>query len=84
MWKTPLTQKDQLENLKAHYGFSLNFIEVTVPLTMNEMIDIFGEKCDEFEPRCCLCKAWEQWVSNNYKVTVIVSRDSIIKAAKED
>ncbi len=84
MWKTPLSQETQLENLKAHYGFSLNFVEVTIPLTMNEMIDIFGEKCDEFEPRCPICKAWEQWASGTHKATVVVSREAIVKAAKND
>ena len=84
MWKTPLTQQDQLDNLKVHYGLSLNFVEVTVPLTMNEMIDIWGECCDEYEHGCSLCRAWDQWQTNQYKVTVVVSRDSIIKAAKED
>jgi len=79
-----LTQEEQYNNLKAHYGFSLNFVEVTLPLTMNEMIDIYGEPCTDYEPRCVLCKAWEQWKSNNYRVTVIISREAVIKAAKED
>lgn len=84
MYRTPLTQENQLENLKAHYGFSLNFVEVTIPLTENEMVDIWGECCDEYEHGCALCRAWHQWQTNNHKVTVVVSRDSIIKAAKED
>lgn len=79
-----LTQQEQLENLKAHYGLSLNFVEVTIPLTFNEMIDIWGENCDEYKPGCALCRAWHEWNTNNHKVTVVVSRDSIIKAAKED
>jgi hypothetical protein len=83
MSRIPLTQETQLENLKAHYGFSLNFVEVTVPLTYNEMIEIWGENCDEYEHGCSLCRAWHEWNTNNHKVTVVVSRDSIIKAAKE-
>ena len=84
MYKISLTQAEQLQNLKAHYGFSLNFAEVTVPLTMDEMIDIYGEPCTDYDPRCVLCKAWEQWKSHNYRVTVIISREAVIKAAKED
>jgi hypothetical protein len=84
MSRIPLTQETQLENLKAHYGFSLNFVEVTIPLTFNEMLDIWGENCEEYEHSCSLCRAWHQWQSNNHKVTVVVSRDSIVKAAKND
>jgi hypothetical protein len=84
MSRIPLTQETQLENLKAHYGFSLNFVEVTVPLTYNEMIEIWGENCDEYEHGCSLCRAWHEWNTNNHKVTVVVSRDSIIEAAKND
>lgn len=88
MWQLenhiPISQALQLENLKAHYGFSLNFIEVTVPLTVNEMIDIFGNKCKEYSRQCAICKAWDDWHLNTYKVKVIVSRDSIVKAAKND
>jgi hypothetical protein len=84
MYRTPLTQETQLENLKLQYGLSLNFVEVTIPLTFNEMIDIWGENCDEYEHGCSLCRAWHQWNTNNHKVTVVVSRDSIIEAAKND
>jgi len=81
MYRTPLTQETQLENLKL---LSLNFVEVTIPLTFNEMIDIWGENCDEYEHGCSLCRAWHEWNTNNHKVTVVVSRDSIVKAVKND
>jgi hypothetical protein len=84
MYKIPLTQKDQLENLKAHYGFSLNFAEVVIPLTFNEMLEIWGENCEEYEHGCALCRAWHEWNTNYHKVTVVVSRDSLVKAAKKD
>jgi hypothetical protein len=84
MSRIPLTQETQLENLKAHYGFSLNFVEATIPLTFNEMLDIWGENCDEYEHSCSLCRAWHEWNTNYHKVTVVVSRDSIVKAAKND
>lgn len=79
-----LTQQEQLENLKLQYGLSLNFVEVTIPLTFNEMLEIWGENCDEYEHGCSLCRAWHEWNTNNHKVTVVVSRDSIIEAAKND
>ena len=84
MYRTPLTQETQLENLKAHYGFSLNFVEVTIPLTENEMVDIWGECCDEYQHGCSLCRAWHQWQTNQHKVTVVISREAVIKAAKQD
>jgi len=82
MNKTSLIQQDQLENLKKYYGFSLNFVEVTVPLTYNEMLEIWGENCQEYEHSCSLCRAWHEWNTNNHKVTLVVSRDSVIDAAK--
>jgi len=84
MDKSLLTQKEQLENLKTYYGNSLYCTEVTIPLTYNEMLEIWGENCDEYEHGCSLCRAWHEWNTNNNKVTLVVSRDSIIKAAKED
>ena len=83
MDKSLLNQQEQLENLKAHYGFSLNFVEVTIPLTFNEMLDIWGENCDKYEHSCSLCRAWHEWNTNYHKVTVVVSRDSIVNAAKK-
>ncbi len=84
MYRTPLTQETQLENLKTYYGTSLNWIEVIVPLTENEMVDIFGECCDEYERGCSLCRSWEQWQINNQKVTLLISREQIVKLAKEN
>jgi len=84
MYRTPLTQQEQLENLKTYYGNSLYWAEVTIPLTHNEMLEIWGEKCDSYEHDCALCRSWHEWNTNNYKVTVVVSRDSIIEAAKND
>lgn len=82
MYKTPLTQEDQLNNLKAYYGNDLYWAEVTIPLTHNEMLEIWGEKCDSYEHECSLCKAWEQWKTQNNRVTIIIPRSEVIKAAK--
>jgi hypothetical protein len=82
MDKSSLTQKDQLENLKLQYGLSLNFVEVTIPLTFNEMLEIWGEKCDSYEHDCALCRAWHQWNTNHNQVTIIIPRSEVIKAAK--
>ena len=82
MSKSLLSQQDQLANLKLQYGLSLNFVEVVVPLTFNEMVEIWGENCVEYEHGCSLCRAWHEWNTNNHKVTLVVSRDSVIEAAK--
>ena len=82
MSKSLLSQQDQLANLKLQYGLSLDFVEVTVPLTYNEMLEIWGENCQEYEHGCSLCRAWHEWNTNNHKVTLVVSRDSVIDAAK--
>lgn len=82
MSKSLLSQQDQLANLKLQYGLSLNFVEVVVPLTFNEMVEIWGENCVEYEHGCSLCRAWHEWNTNNHKVTLFVSRDSVIEAAK--
>lgn len=82
MYRTPLTQETQVKNLQTYYGTSLNWIEVSLPLTENEMVDIFGECCDEYERGCYLCRLWEQWQNNNQKVTVTLSREKIVEALK--
>jgi hypothetical protein len=84
MYKTTLTQEDQLENLKAYYGNDLYWAEVTMPLTYNEMLEIWGEKCDSYEHDCALCRAWHQWNTNHNQVTMIIPRSEVIRAAKGD
>jgi len=84
MLRSKITQEHQVNNLKTYYGTSLDWIEVLVPLTENEMIDIFGETCDEYERSCYLCRLWEEWQYNNQKVTVTLSRDQIVKALSEN
>ncbi|NBO36490.1 hypothetical protein EBU91_02985 [bacterium] len=49
MYKTPLSQEEQLSDLHDQYGWSMDEIEVVVALTMNEMIEIFGECCEEYD-----------------------------------
>lgn len=82
MFRSKITQQDQINNLKTFYGTSLDWIEVSVPLTEKEMVDIFGECCDEYERGCYLCRLWEQWQNNNQKVTVTLSREKIVEALK--
>ena len=82
MFRSKITQQDQVNSLKTFYGTSLDWIEVSVPLTEKEMVDIFGECCDEYERRCYLCRLWEQWQHNNQKVTVTLSREKIVEALK--
>jgi len=84
MYKTPLSQEEQLSDLHDQYGWSMDEIEVVVALTMNEMIEIFGECCEEYDRGCSLCRCWEQWQLNGGKVTILLSREDVIKAAKAD
>lgn len=79
MSKNFKNQQEQVKNLKTYYGSSLDWVEVTVPLTEIEMIDIFGQCCNEYDRGCYLCRLWDQWQHNYQKVTVTLSRNQIVE-----
>jgi len=78
------TSKTQLELLKKRYGDSLNDVDVTLPMTYNEVLNYFGKQCEEFNPQCGCCRAWVQWNTTGQKVTISLDRDVVLKVLKEE
>jgi hypothetical protein len=66
--------------LKKRHGSSVNWVDVTLPLTYDEVLAHFGPQCEDYEPMCGCCRAWVQWHTSEQRVTVSVERDAILKA----
>jgi len=74
------TPEQQLERLKTRYGTSLDWVDVTLPMTFHEVETYFGPECKEYHHLCSCCNAWKQWHTNSQMVTVTLERKDIIKA----
>ena len=72
------TQKEQLEWLQKRFGTEGGWIEVTLPMTSNEMTKYFGKQCEDYEPLCGCCSGWMEWQKTG-KATVLLERKEIIK-----
>jgi hypothetical protein len=70
--------EQQKKSMIERYGTSCNWVDVQVHLTYQEMLDIFGKKCEDYEPLCELCSAWLMW-NKTGKAEVLLERDEIIK-----
>lgn len=77
--KLMVGSKKQLEALKAKYGHSINHVDVTLPMTYNEVLSYFGPPCEEYEPLCGCCRAWVEWQTSGQRVTITLERDEVIK-----
>lgn len=73
-----LTPQEQLDHLKARFGFDSKHVDVTLPMTFSEVKAYFGQECKKFNHLCGCCLAWQQWNLTG-KVTVTVDREEIIK-----
>ena len=78
--KTRLSPNDQKKALLSRYGTNANWVDVTLPMTYDEMNEHFGPMCEDFEPLCVCCRAWVQWHTSEQRVTVSLEREAIIKA----
>ena len=75
-----ISPKAQKETLIGRYGTNANWVDVTLPMTYDEMNEHFGSMCEDFEPLCVCCRAWVQWHTSEQRVTVSLEREAIIKA----
>lgn len=69
---------EETKRLRKRFGTSSDWVDVTLPLTNSEMLKIFGERCEEFEPYCMNCSAWLEW-NRTGKATVSVERTDVVK-----
>lgn len=59
--KKLLSEINDHQKMIERYGTSVNWARADIHLTYKEMIEYFGEQCEEFEPLCENCINWVQW-----------------------
>lgn len=74
--------KELLADYKAQmiqrYGTQVNWVEVEMHLTYDEMVKYFGEQCEEYEPLCANCSNWVSWHKTG-KANILFERDDLLK-----
>lgn len=60
------------------YGNQVNWVDVEMYLTYDEMMGYFGEKCEEYEPLCANCSNWVKWHKTG-KAEVMFERKELLK-----
>jgi hypothetical protein len=76
-----MNQKQQYDNMVGRYGWAVNSVDVEMYLTFSEMVDYFGEQCDEYEPLCLNCSNWLSWHKTG-KATISFERNELLKVLK--
>lgn len=77
-----MNPKDQKKHMLKRYGTSCNWVDVSLHLTYQEMIDYFGPQCEDFEPLCPSCSNWLSWHKTG-KAEIVFERDELIKSLKD-
>jgi hypothetical protein len=73
-----LNHEKNLKHMIERHGTRCNWVEVEMHLTYDEMIDHFGEQCEEYEPLCACCSSWVKWHKQG-KADVLFERDELLK-----
>lgn len=73
--------KEQKDYMLKKYGTSSNWVDVSMHLTYQEMIDYFGPQCEEYEPTCPNCENWVSWQKTG-KAVIIFEREELIQNLK--
>lgn len=76
-----LNQKQQHDDMVSRYGWNVNYVDVEMYLTFTEMVEYFGEMCEEYEPLCACCSNWLSWHKTG-KATISFERDELLKILK--
>lgn len=76
-----MNAKEQEDYMIQRYGTSCKWVDVSIHLTYQEMIDYFGPQCDEYEPLCANCTNWVSWQKTG-KAIVAFEREELINHLK--
>ena len=76
-------QEACLRLMKERYGTQTSWVSAEIYLTAPEMEEVFGPRCEEYEPLCACCSAWNQW-NRTGKVTVDLERDEVLKILRAE
>lgn len=60
------------------------WIEITMPLSFDEVNSFFGPKCETYNPSCACCIAWKDFYENHQMVTVVITRQDVINALTDN
>lgn len=75
--------EEQKKQMISRYGTSCKWVDVSIHLTYQEMIDYFGPQCEEFEPLCANCSNWVSWHKTG-KAEIMFEREDLVKHLKDD
>ena len=51
-------QRKELAHIRRRYGTTAMTVPFEMYVTDDEMAELYGEQCEEYEPGCCVCKNW--------------------------
>jgi len=80
--KKKQVKPDYYKSMIDRYGHSCKWVDVQMHLTYDEMVEYFGEQCEEYEPLCANCSNWVMW-NKTGKAEVSFERDELIKILKQ-
>lgn len=69
--------------MARRYGTETAFVRADTYLTHSEMVEFFGERCEDYEPYCCVCQEWLRW-NETGKARLLFLRSEILELARKD
>lgn len=76
------SQEESYNHMISRYGTQAKWGDATVYLTYPEMVEYFGEQCEEFHPSCANCVNWVQW-NKTGTASISFERDLFMKHVLE-
>ena len=76
--KAVKTHEAELKQMHKLYGTQADEVEINVYATKTEMIEHWGEPCDDYAHGCPLCQAWGIWFSTGICKTSL-PREAVIR-----
>ena len=70
--------EDQKKRMIERFGTDCLWVDVSLHLTYQEMLDYFGPECDEYEPLCTCCSEWKSWHKTG-TATIMFERDKLLE-----
>lgn len=77
-----LTPEEHYHHMITRWGTQAKWGDAVVYLTYYEMVEYFGEQCEEFNPSCANCTNWVQW-NKTGTANISFERDKFMKHVLE-
>lgn len=75
--------EEQYQQMLKTYGTDCTWVDVRLHLTHQEMLDLAGPECEQYEPKCNVCSEWLSWHKTG-TATFMLEREALIKLLKGD